>query len=60
MTRLIVGLGAVAGADEHTPLVAVSRSGATATGTVVLGPDELIQAWRWCRLFPTRLILRMR
>ncbi|MGI8683834.1 MAG: ATP-binding protein [Acidimicrobiales bacterium] len=45
MSKLIGDLGAVAGADEHTPLVAISRSGATVTGAVVLGPEELIRAW---------------
>lgn len=45
MDKLIVDLGAVAGADAHTPLVAVSRGRVTATGAIVLGPDELIQAW---------------
>ncbi len=43
--KLIGDLGAVAGADEHTPLVAISRSGATATGAVILGPEDLLQAW---------------
>lgn len=36
----------VPGAGPGTPLVAVSRSGVTAKGTVLrLGPDELLSAW---------------
>ena len=45
LNKLIAALPAVAGADEKTPLVAVSRSGVTAAGAVALGPDELIKAW---------------
>jgi uncharacterized protein len=45
INRLSRDLGAVAGADISTPLVAVSRSGVTASGIVALGPDDIIAAW---------------
>lgn len=34
------------GADESTPLLAVSRAGSTAEGIQVLSPEDLIAAWR--------------
>ena len=37
---------AVPGADEDTPLVAVSRSGVTVDGlTATYGPEQLMEAW---------------
>lgn len=43
--RLVGGLTAVPGAAAGMPLVAVSRSGVSATGVVRLGPEDLIDAW---------------
>jgi hypothetical protein len=34
------------GADESTPLLAVTRSGCTAEGIDALAPEDLIAAWR--------------
>lgn len=45
LNTLVSDLRAVPGADERTPLVAVSRSGVSAIGAVVLGPDEILAAW---------------
>jgi AAA+ ATPase superfamily predicted ATPase len=36
----------VPGAGDATSMVAVSRSGCTASGLRVIGPEELLQAWR--------------
>jgi hypothetical protein len=36
----------VPGADDSTPLLAVSRSGVRVSSLTVLGPQELLQAWR--------------
>jgi AAA+ ATPase superfamily predicted ATPase len=46
LARLIVHRGRLPGADDSTPLVAVSRSGAGVDGVHTLGPDDLIGAWR--------------
>ena len=35
----------VPGADERTPLLAVSRSGCSAHPAAILGPDELLAGW---------------
>jgi uncharacterized protein len=44
-TRLIIHRSQLPGADDTTPLIAVSRTGAVVEGIHVLTPDELIQAW---------------
>ncbi|MGW0551702.1 ATP-binding protein [Streptomyces altiplanensis] len=46
LARLIVHRSQLPGADEDTPLLAVSRSGATVDGVQVVGPEELLTAWR--------------
>jgi AAA+ ATPase superfamily predicted ATPase len=46
LARLILHRSRLPGADESTPLVAVSRSGTTADEVVQIGPDDLITAWR--------------
>lgn len=46
LTRLIIHRRQLPGADDTTPLLAVTRSGATIDGVAVLGPDELLAAWR--------------
>jgi hypothetical protein len=33
------------GADDRTPLLAVSRTGATTSDVIVLSPDDLLTAW---------------
>jgi hypothetical protein len=45
LTRLIVHRNQLPGADDTTPLLAVTRSGAATDGISVLGPDELLAAW---------------
>lgn len=45
LARLAVHCSQVPGTDESTPLVAVSRSGATARDVRVLGPEDLMAAW---------------
>lgn len=45
LNQLAADLVKVPGATAKTPLVAVSRTGTTASGAVVLGPDDLIAAW---------------
>jgi uncharacterized protein len=46
LARLIVHRSQLPGADDRTPLLAVSRTGATAVGDVtVLSPDDLLAAW---------------
>lgn len=44
--RLIVHRSQLPGADDQTALLAVARSGCTVEGLAVLGPDDLLQAWR--------------
>jgi uncharacterized protein len=46
LARLIVHRSRLPGADEDTPLLAVSRSGITAEGVRAMGPEELLTAWR--------------
>jgi AAA+ ATPase superfamily predicted ATPase len=43
--RLIVHRSKLPGADDTTPLLAVSRTGTTIDDTLVLTPDTLIEAW---------------
>ncbi|MFD5318100.1 ATP-binding protein [Streptomyces sp. NPDC127098] len=49
LSRLILHRAQLPGADEDTPLLAVSRSGVATevgTGVQVVGPDQLLTAWR--------------
>ncbi|MBQ0983498.1 ATP-binding protein [Streptomyces sp. F63] len=46
LARLHTHRSQLPGADATTPLLAVTRSGSTATGVTVLTPDHLIEAWR--------------
>lgn len=46
LARLMVHRSRLPGADDSTPLVAVSRAGTTADGVLALGPDDLIAAWQ--------------
>jgi len=34
------------GADESTPLIVITRSGATVKSPIMLSPDDLLAAWR--------------
>jgi hypothetical protein len=45
--RLIVHRSQLPGADEHTPLIAVARSGCIVKDLTALSPDDLLQAWRY-------------
>jgi uncharacterized protein len=45
LAELIVQRSRLPGADDSTPLLTVSRTGATAVGITVLGPDDLLAAW---------------
>lgn len=44
--RLLIHRSQLPGADETTPLVAVSRTESTVDGVRVLGPDEILAAWK--------------
>ncbi|MGQ0775727.1 MAG: DUF234 domain-containing protein [Pseudonocardiales bacterium] len=46
LARLMLHRSQVPGTDDTTPLVAASRSGAATNGLLVLGPDELLTAYR--------------
>jgi uncharacterized protein len=45
LARLVIHRSQLPGADDTTPLLAVSRTGATSTGATVLTPDDLLAAW---------------
>ncbi|MFD7336242.1 ATP-binding protein [Streptomyces violascens] len=45
LSRLITHRSQLPGADDDTPLVAVTRSGSTAGGILALTPEDLIEAW---------------
>ncbi|GAA4918837.1 hypothetical protein GCM10023223_43910 [Stackebrandtia albiflava] len=45
LARLLVHRDRLPGADDGTPLLAVARSGCTATGVHHLGPERLLTAW---------------
>ena len=45
LARLIIHRSQLPGADDKTPLLAVSRTGTTTTGATVLTPDDLLTAW---------------
>ncbi|WP_241825015.1 DUF234 domain-containing protein [Micromonospora sp. CB01531] len=44
--RLLMHRSRLPGADEHVPLVAVSRSEAAMNGVSIISPEELLGAWR--------------
>lgn len=45
--RLIADTSRIPGADDATPTLAISRNGVCAIGAAaVLGPDELLAAWK--------------
>ncbi len=46
LARLMIHRSRLPGADEQTPLLAVTRAAATVPGVLVLDPDDLIAAWR--------------
>lgn len=46
LARLIIHRSQLPGADEDTPLLAVSRSGVEVAGVRAVGPEELLNAWR--------------
>jgi AAA+ ATPase superfamily predicted ATPase len=46
LARLVVHRSRLPGADDATPLLAVSRGGASTGGVLALGPDDLLAAWR--------------
>ncbi|MEI6624102.1 MAG: DUF234 domain-containing protein [Actinomycetes bacterium] len=47
ISQLAADILTVPGADTSTPLIAVSKSGTTATGVVAtLGPEDLLLAWQ--------------
>jgi len=46
LADLITHRSQVPGADDATALLAVSRSGTRATSLTVLGPQDLLDAWR--------------
>jgi len=45
LARLVVHRSQVPGADETTPLLAVSRTGSSARGVRTITPEELLDAW---------------
>jgi AAA+ ATPase superfamily predicted ATPase len=49
LTRLIIHRSQLPGADDTTPLLAVSRTATTTTGVTFLGPDDLLAAWELSR-----------
>lgn len=46
LARLTIHRAQLPGADDTTPMLAVARAGGTAKGIIILGPDDLIEAWR--------------
>lgn len=46
LARLVAHRSRLPGADESTPLLAVTRHGTTTPGFLALGPDDLLRAWR--------------
>lgn len=46
LSRLVVHRSQLPGADESTPLIAVSRSGVTVKGAHAVGPEQLLEGWR--------------
>lgn len=46
LAALVSHRGGLPGATDDTAMLVVSRSGSTAHGMHVLGPEELMQGWR--------------
>ncbi|GGL07602.1 ATPase AAA [Sphaerisporangium melleum] len=46
LNRLLLHRAQLPGASENTPLLAVSRSGAGVDGVTLIGPEDLLTAWR--------------
>ncbi|WP_433890585.1 hypothetical protein [Streptomyces sp. CA-111067] len=46
LTELIIHRSQLPGADESTPLVAVTRSGSAVAGVRTIEPEDLISEWR--------------
>ncbi|WP_431942300.1 ATP-binding protein [Micromonospora marina] len=46
LARLLHHRAQLPGADDHTPVVAVVRSGRAVDGVTAIGPAELLAAWR--------------
>jgi hypothetical protein len=46
LSRLHVHRSQLPGASESTPLIAVSRAGVAVEGVQVVGPEQLLSAWR--------------
>lgn len=49
LAELLSHRSQVPGADDETPLLAVSRSGTRVSSLTVLGPQELLDAWTSAR-----------
>jgi hypothetical protein len=49
LAELIVHRSRLPGADDSTPLLAVSRTGTSTTGITVLGPEDLLASWESSR-----------
>jgi hypothetical protein len=45
LARLVIHRSRLPGADDTTPLLAVSRTGTTTSGVTILTPDDLLTAW---------------
>jgi AAA+ ATPase superfamily predicted ATPase len=45
LSRLVIHRSRLPGADDGTPLLAVSRTGTTTSGVTILTPDDLLAAW---------------
>ncbi|MGH8776318.1 MAG: ATP-binding protein [Jiangellaceae bacterium] len=46
LTQLVVDRSRLPGADDATPMLAVSRTGSTTAGIRVIGPEDLLMAYR--------------
>ncbi|MQA86156.1 MAG: AAA family ATPase [Streptosporangiales bacterium] len=46
LAELVIQRSQLPGADNSTPLLAVSRGGITTAGVAAIGPDDLLAAWR--------------
>jgi hypothetical protein len=45
LARLVIHRSQLPGADDSTPLLAVSRTGAVTSDITALTPDDLLTAW---------------
>lgn len=45
LSRLIIHRGQLPGATDHTPLIAVSRTGVSVDGVTAISPEDIIAAW---------------